>query len=236
MPKEPPLTEGPPREGFHRCVEVPLALVGLVILSPALGFCALAVRLTSRGPVLFRQERVGRDGREFTMLKFRTMRVNDEGLQVTASGDERITGMGRLLRRLKLDELPELWNVLRGDLSLVGHRPEVPRYVDLEDPLWQIVLRERPGITHPVTLRLVDEEDLIASAGADPERFYVEELLPFKVRGYAVYQLKRSFLEDLKVLAATAAALVGWRWYPAVGLDELREMAVAEPAVDGRRV
>ncbi len=150
------------------------------------------------------------------------MRVNDEDLQVTASGDERVTGVGRVLRRLKLDELPELWNVVRGDLSLVGPRPEVPRYVDLEDTLWKKVLNERPGITHPVTLRLADEEGLIAVAGGDAEVFYTSELLPFKLEGYVDYQAGRGFWTDVGVLAATAAALVGWRWYPEVTLDEVR--------------
>ncbi|MCU0235267.1 MAG: sugar transferase, partial [Thermoanaerobaculales bacterium] len=103
------------------------------------------VALSSRGPVLFRQQRVGRGGRPFTMLKFRTMRVGGGGAQVTAAGDGRVTAVGRLLRRLKLDELPELVNVLGGELALVGPRPEVPRFVDLGDPRWRAVLEERPG-------------------------------------------------------------------------------------------
>ena len=111
---------------------------------------------------------------------------------------------------------------------MVGHRPEVPQYVDLEDPLWQQVLRERPGITHPVTLRLQHEERLVAKAGGDPERFYVEELLPSKLRGYIDYQEKRNFWQDVKVLMATAAAMVGWRWYPAVGLEEVRAATAAD--------
>ncbi len=205
-----------------------MAAAGLVLLAPVLALVAAVVGLTSRGPVVFRQKRVGRLGREFEMLKFRTMRVNDESLQVTASGDDRVTAVGRVLRRLKLDELPELWNVIRGDLSLVGHRPEVPRYVDIDDPRWHRVLEERPGITHPVTLRLADEEGLIAEAGGEAEEFYTRELLPFKLRGYIDYQDVRTIWTDLKVLAATAAAMVGWRWYPPVSLDEVR-------AASGRR-
>ena len=199
-----------------------MAAGGLLLASPLLMVTAAAVALSSPGPVLFRQVRVGRFGREFVMLKFRTMRLNDEPLQVTAAGDGRVTAVGRLLRRLKLDELPELWNVVRGELSLVGPRPEVPRYVDADDERWHRVLEERPGITHPVTLRLADEEGLIAAAGGDAERFYVDELLPFKLRGYLEYQKERSLGSDLRVLAATAAGLVGWRWYDPAGLDEVR--------------
>lgn len=210
------------RHGIPRELEAAAAAAGLVLASPLLLITAAAVRLSSRGPVLFRQVRVGRFGREFEMLKFRTMRVNHEAVQVTASGDGRVTGVGRVLRRLKLDELPELWNVVRGELSLVGPRPEVPRYVDVDDERWHRVLEERPGITHPVTLRLADEERLIAAAGGDPERFYVDELLPFKLMGYLEYQETRTVWSDLRVLAATAAALVGWRWYARVGLDEVR--------------
>lgn len=217
----------PVGRGLPRAFDVVVSGLGLVIVSPLLVACAIAVILTSTGPALFRQRRVGRNGEEFTMFKFRTMRINDEAMQVTSAEDDRITNVGRVLRKLKLDELPELWNVVKGDLSLVGPRPEVPRFVAFEDPLWQQVLRERPGITHPVTLRLVDEEGLIASAGRNPERFYVNELLPFKVRGYAAYQRERSSVEDLKVLAATGAALAGWHWYPAASLEEVREMAMA---------
>ncbi len=205
-----------------RFLDATIAALGLVVLSPLVLIVAVAVRFSSRGPVLFRQARVGRFGREFVMLKFRTMQVNSDALQVTATGDGRVTGIGRALRRLKLDEVPELWNVLRGDLALVGPRPEVPRYVDLEDTRWRQVLRERPGITHPVTLRLADEESLIAAAGGDPERFYLDELLPFKLRSYLEHQRSRSVAGDLRVLAATAAALIGWRWYPAVRVAEVR--------------
>jgi lipopolysaccharide/colanic/teichoic acid biosynthesis glycosyltransferase len=217
--------------GLPRPFEALKAAGLLLVMMPLLVVIGLSILLSSPGPVFFRQRRVGRGGREFTMFKFRTMSVNTEHVQVTSSGDARVTPVGRLLRRLKLDELPELWNVVAGDLSLVGHRPEVPRYVDLEDALWRQVLVERPGITHPVTLRLADEERLIAAAGGDPERYYVDELLPFKLRGYLAYQRKRSFWKDVWVLAATAAALVGWRWYPAVRLDELR----AETALDKGR-
>jgi lipopolysaccharide/colanic/teichoic acid biosynthesis glycosyltransferase len=205
--------------------------MALLLTMPVLALIAAAVRLTSRGPVIFRQQRVGRNGRTFTMLKFRTMRVNDGGVQVTSSTDDRVTTVGKVLRSLKLDELPELWNVVRGDLALVGPRPEVPRYVDLDDPRWQEVLLGRPGLTHPVTLRLADEEGLIAAAGGDPEHFYVDELLPFKLQGYLEYQETRSLVRDLRVLAATAAALVGWRWYPAVSLADVR---AADQGGDGR--
>jgi lipopolysaccharide/colanic/teichoic acid biosynthesis glycosyltransferase len=227
--------QGCPSAGIPRGVEAAIALAGLVLLAPLLALVAIAIRLISPGPVLFRQQRVGLGGREFTMLKFRTMRLTSHGPQVTAAGDERITSVGRLLRRLKLDELPELWNVVRGELSLVGHRPEVPRFVDLEDPLWVRALRERPGITHPVTLGLKDEERLIARAGGDSERFYTEELLPFKLRGYVDYQQRRSAFEDLKILIATVIGLLGRGSYPPVRLEHVRcvrgvEGSACEPA------
>jgi lipopolysaccharide/colanic/teichoic acid biosynthesis glycosyltransferase len=214
--------------GIPRTVEALKAAVFLVLTAPLLLIISTLVLVSSGPPALFRQIRVGRNGREFTMLKFKTMRVNDKAVQVTASSDDRITPVGRFLRRLKLDELPEFLNVLVGDLSLVGHRPEVPKYVDLESSMWKDVLRERPGITHPVTLRLQNEEKLIAEAGGDPEGFYLNELLPFKLRGYLHYQEQRSLWKDVKVLGATAAAMIGWRWYPAVSLDEVRAATVAD--------
>ena len=219
--------------GVPRPVEALAALGLFVVTLPLQIGVGLLVLVGSGLPILFRQRRVGLGGREFTMLKFRTMRSNDQAVQVTNSHDERVTRVGRVLRWLKLDELPELVNVIRGDLALVGHRPEVPRYVDLDNDLWREVLRERPGITHPVTLRLYDEERLVAEAGGDPEAFYREKLLPFKLRGYLDYQERRSPWSDLKVLGATAAAMVGWRWYSAVTMEEVRAASVPEKGRHG---
>src|SRR5207302_10964849 len=126
------------------------------------------------------QARVGRYGKPFTLVKLRTMRASSGGFQVTAADDARVTPIGRFLRRSKLDELPELWNVLRGEMSFVGPRPEVVRYVHPEDPLWKEVLLVRPGLTDPVTLRLRYEEGLMASFPGDRERFYIERLQPLK--------------------------------------------------------
>src|SRR5215218_7728141 len=191
--------------GLPRAVEATLACLGLAVASPIL----LLIAATSPRPVLFRQQRVGLNGRPFTLLKLRTMRVAPEGSQLTAAGDARITPMGRWLRRFKLDEIPQLWNVVRGDMSLVGPRPEVPRYVD-ESPLWRQVLSVRPGLTDPVTLRLRDEEALLASVD-DPESFYRERLLPWKLRGYRDYLERRTWATDLGVLGATALAILRLR-------------------------
>lgn len=212
----------PVRAGIPRYVEVAVAGLGILVCAPVLGALALGVRLTSPGPVLFRQRRVGRGGVEFTLLKFRTMRVHQAALQVTAKGDPRITPIGRWLRLLKLDELPELWNVMRGDMSLVGPRPEVPRYVDLASPLWQEVLRARPGITDPVTLRLRNEEDLMATVPGDGERFYVETLQPYKLVGYRDYLRRRSFLADAGVILQTLLAVLVPVVAPPPSLGELR--------------
>ncbi len=204
-----PQREGPgPRRGLPRWFEVLVATVGLIVGAPLLAVVAVAVRVSSRGPVLFRQQRVGRGGRLFTMYKFRTMVVNGGGPQVTASGDPRVTVVGRWLRRLKLDELPELVNVVRGDMSLVGPRPEVPRYVDVNDSNWQTVLQVRPGLTDPVTVRLRHEEELLAAQGGDPEAYYREVLQPAKLRGYVEYLKRRTWWKDLVVLLQTALAVV----------------------------
>ncbi len=206
-----PAEPGLPGLGLSRGVEVAFALAGLAAASPILLAASLLVAATSPGPVLFRQQRVGRNGRPFTLAKLRTMRVAPEGSQLTASGDLRVTGVGRWLRRLKLDELPQLWSVVRGDMSLVGPRPEVPRYVDAADPLWRAVLAARPGLTDPVTLRLRDEEALLAAAGLEEgevERFYRDSLLPWKLRGYRDYLARRTWASDLGVLAATLLAVL----------------------------
>lgn len=203
----PPTPSADATAGLPRVFDVALAAFALLALLPLLGVVSLVVGLSSPGGVLYRQERVGRGGRCFTLVKFRSMR-QEQGHAVTVAGDRRITPVGRLLRRTKLDELPELWNVIRGELTLVGSRPEVPRYVDPGDPLWQEVLRTRPGLTHPVTLALQNEESLLAKHGDDPETFYRQRLLPYKLRGYLEYQQQRSAWSDLGVLFQTARQLL----------------------------
>ncbi len=214
-------------DGIPRPIEAALAGVGLVVVSPLLAAVALVVRLSSPGPVLFRQERVGRRGARFTLVKFRTMRVNDASLQVTAVGDSRITRVGRWLRKLKLDELPELWNVLCGDMSLVGPRPEVPRYVDESDSLWRQVLRVRPGITDPVTIRLRNEEELIAASPEDREHFYLKTLQRYKLAGYLEYLRERSFWSDVGVLLQTGLVVLVPSTARPPSVDEVATKAAA---------
>ena len=194
--------------GLPRAVDALLAAVALVLFLPLLLLCALAVAFSSRGPVLFQQKRVGRRGQFFTLYKLRTMRAGSSGLLVTPGGDARVTPVGRFLRKFKLDELPALWNVLIGDMSLVGPRPEVPRFVDLGNPIWRRLLGGRPGLTDPVTLTLRNEEELLASVEGNPESFYRDVLQPYKLRGYADYLERRTWWTDLQVLWRTAVAIV----------------------------
>ncbi len=199
--------DGGNRGGLPRLVEIPLALAGLCLAAPFIALGAMAVGLTSGLPVFFRQTRIGREGEPFTLVKLRTMRASGDGARVTARGDLRVTRAGAILRRTKVDELPELWNVLRGQMSFVGPRPEVPEYVDLSDPKWRVVLRARPGLTDPMTLRLRDEELLIASVVGDRDRFYRERLQPWKLQGYAEYLRNRTWRSDLGVMFRTALAV-----------------------------
>jgi lipopolysaccharide/colanic/teichoic acid biosynthesis glycosyltransferase len=198
----------PPRAGIPRWLEAVAAGCSLLALTPVLAILAVGVALSSAGPVLFRQERIGRQGRRFTMFKFRSMRVNGRGPAITAQGDDRVTAFGRYLRKTKLDELPEFWNVLRGDMSLVGARPEVPPYVDFENPAWREVLQWRPGLTDPVTVELRNEEELIESVEGDRDTYYRSVLLPYKLDGYLRYLRERSFRSDIHVLWTTLAAVL----------------------------
>lgn len=195
-------------EGLPRPLEAMLAFVALLVAAPLIAVSALAIRLTSQGPIFFRQVRTGRDGRSFALIKLRTMKGYDEGPQITTMMDSRVTSVGRFLRRTKLDELPQFWNVVKGDMSLVGPRPEVPRYVDLNDPRWQLVLQTRPGLTDPITLRLRNEEKLLAQVDGDVERFYLSTLQPVKLLWYVEYLGKRNWKADLKVILKTALGVV----------------------------
>jgi len=193
-----------------RLFDVLGAVVSLLLLSPLMLLVALAVRLDSPGPVLFRQERVGRHGQPFRIHKFRTMRADapQRGPLLTASGDPRVTRVGAVLRRHRLDELPQLIDVLKGDMSLVGPRPEVPRYVALYPPdLRERVLAVRPGLTDPSSLEFLDEGELLARA-ADPEREYVDVILPRKLRRAADYADRATLATDLRVIGRTLGLLV----------------------------
>jgi lipopolysaccharide/colanic/teichoic acid biosynthesis glycosyltransferase len=192
-------------QGIPRGFEIAIAALGLVIVAPVLFVFGVLIKTDSQGPVLFRQKRIGRYGKAFTLLKLRTMSAVHEGPLVTAAGDSRVTSVGKILRKTKIDELPALWNVLRGDMCFVGPRPEVPEYVNLEDPKWQEVLESRPGITDPVTLRLRNEEELLAEIG-DRERFYREILQPYKLHCYLRFARERSWKTDIRIIGRTLKA------------------------------
>ncbi|OWQ46223.1 sugar transferase [Roseateles noduli] len=192
-----------------RLFDILCAGVGLLLLSPLLLVVAAWIKLDSRGPVMFRQERVGRFGRPFRIHKFRTMRVDAPSLgpQITIGDDARITRSGRWLRASKVDELPQLWDVLRGAMSLVGPRPEVPRYVALYPAeLRALVLSVRPGITDPASLSFRNESELLAQA-ADPEREYVEVVMPMKLGLAADYVRNASLMGDIRLILATLGAI-----------------------------
>lgn len=192
---------------MKRAFDVVGAALALVVSSPALLAAAIAVRLSSAGPVVFRQDRVGRGGEVFQILKLRTMRTGPVGTAVTVGADPRITRVGRWLRSTKVDELPQLWNVLRGDMSLVGPRPEVPQFV----AMWpadsrEIILSVRPGITDPASIEFRREAEELADA-ADPERHYVDVVLPRKVELYCAYVRSRTFRGDLAILGHTVRSV-----------------------------
>jgi lipopolysaccharide/colanic/teichoic acid biosynthesis glycosyltransferase len=211
----------PTNPGLPRTIEVALALAALMLLLPLLAAVGLAVAVSSPGPIIFHQRRMGRGGRPFEILKFRTMRQANAGPAVTAKGDPRITPVGRILRKTKVDELPELWNIVRGDMSLVGPRPEAIQYVDLSSEMWQDVLRVRPGITDPVTLRLRNEEELLGAVDIDHEAFYRERLVPYKLSGYRDYIEHRTWRRDLRVLWLTLLAIALPHRVPPPSLDEI---------------
>jgi len=184
--------------------------LGLIALSPLLMLIALLIKLDSKGPVFFRQERVGRFGKVFRIHKFRTMVTDAErkGLQITVGADARVTRVGGALRKYKLDELPQLIDVLLGAMSLVGPRPEVPRYVAFyPEETKDMVLSVRPGITDWASIEYKDENRILGLA-EDPHRAYVEQVLPVKLGYYVDYVRRRTFLGDLKIIFATLVAIV----------------------------
>jgi lipopolysaccharide/colanic/teichoic acid biosynthesis glycosyltransferase len=191
-----------------RLFDIVAASLGLLLLAPLLLPIALWIRLDSPGPVIFRQQRVGRGGALFDIYKFRTMFVNPaDQRQLTVGHDPRVTRAGRFLRHYKLDELPQLLNVVQGTMSLVGPRPEVPRYVACYPPqVRALVLSVAPGITDWASI-LYKEESAILGRAPDPERAYVETILPAKLEYYVRYVRERSFWLDLRIILRTLAAI-----------------------------
>jgi lipopolysaccharide/colanic/teichoic acid biosynthesis glycosyltransferase len=200
----PPPTPASRRNAFKRLYDIAFSGVGLLLLSPLLVFLAVLVKLSDSGPIFYRQERVGLGGRRFRIWKFRSMVVNADrlGIAVTRDGDPRITRVGRLLRKTKLDELPQLWNVFTGDMSLVGPRPEVPRYVEHYNLEQQQILQLKPGITDLATLRFRNEEELLKAA-EDTERFYIEFCIPRKIELNLEYARQAGLWADTLIILRT---------------------------------
>lgn len=194
---------------FKRLFDICASIGGLLVL--ALPFCmvAIIIKLTSKGPVYFRQERVGKNGKTFRIYKFRTMTVNAEaqGMQITVGADRRITKIGQILRKTKIDELPQLINVLKGEMSFVGPRPEVPRYVELYSDYQKNILKIKPGITELASIVYRDENEVLAQS-EDPEKTYIEEIMPKKIELNMEYMQKMSFWYDIKLIFKTFAAVV----------------------------
>lgn len=180
-----------------------VSLFGLIFLSPVLLVVALLVRLKMPdGPVIFRQQRIGRHGKLFTMYKFRTMTVSHSGSTVSVAGEQRITSLGAVLRKYKLDELPELWNVLKGDMSFVGPRPDVPGYADKLQGDDRLILDLRPGITGPASLKYANEEEILAKVD-DPIAYNDAVIFPDKVRINLDYYRNHTFWGDIRLIFQT---------------------------------
>lgn len=223
-----------------RAVDMAAALAGLVIAAPVLAVIALLIKRDSAGPVFYRAERVGLGGRSFRMFKFRTMVVDADrkGGPSTADGDPRVTRIGATLRRWKLDELPQLFNVLMGDMSLVGPRPEVRLYTDMFTPGERAILDVKPGVTDFATLWNPNEGRALEGA-EDPERVYLERIRPEKIRLQLKYVKERSFLTDLSIISWTVVAIIRRRrpYWDVAGEEDavtvaLRPVVVPHDAAD----
>ena len=198
---------------LKRSVDVALALLLLIITLPLLAVAAALTKLDSDGPVLFRQVRMGRGFKPFFLLKLRTMRCGDRGSPYTFGADPRITGAGRLLRRIKLDELPQLWNVLRGEMSMVGPRPVIPELTVQFRRAYERLLQVRPGLTDPATLKYFREAEMLAQV-PDPQRHFMTVVTPDKLRISQAYLERANGWRDLGFMIRTALTLLVQPWQP----------------------
>lgn len=192
--------------------DLSVSLISFVIFLPFFMGISILIKLSSKGPVLFKQVRVGKNGKEFKILKFRTMITDAErkGLQLTVGKDPRITNIGHFLRKYKLDELPQLINILKGEMSFVGPRPEVPKYVSLYSEDQKKVLQVKPGITDIASLKYINENELLKDA-SNPEQIYIDQILPAKLRLNYKYIQNQSFLFDIKIIFQTLFKLAGFK-------------------------
>lgn len=189
---------------IKRLFDIGLSLIALIILLPLFILIAMAIRINSRGSAFYKQTRVGKDGNEFELFKFRTMYINSDkaGLLTIGSKDYRITGVGYWLRKYKLDELPQLLNVLKGDMSFVGPRPEVRKYVNLYTPAQLRVLTVKPGVTDWASIKYFDENDILAGSD-DPEDMYIRVIVPSKISKNLEYIDNQDLFMDLKIILST---------------------------------
>lgn len=194
---------------IKRIMDIVLSIFGIIVMAIPMIIISIAIKLNSKGPVLFRQVRVGKDGELFKINKFRTMITDAEkkGMQITVGKDNRITSVGHILRKTKLDEFPQLFNVLFGEMSFVGPRPEVPKYVDLYDDYQKNVLKVKPGITDLASIEYRDESSILGQS-SDPEKSYVEEVLPEKLKLNMKYIKNMTVFYDLKLIFKTLHRIV----------------------------
>ena len=194
---------------IKKLFDITASLFGIILLSPVFLLIAVWIKADSKGPVFYRQKRVGKDNSDFELIKFRTMRTgSDKGSLLTVGGrDPRITRSGYYLRKFKLDELPQLFNILSGDMSFVGPRPEVRKYVDLYNDDQRKVLSALPGITDVASIKYRNENELLEQA-ADPEEYYINSVMPDKLKLNLDYISRRTFLSDMKVILKTFSAIL----------------------------
>lgn len=194
---------------LKRLFDIVASFCGIVILFPLIVIVSILIKLTSKGPVLFKQVRVTKNGRLFKIYKFRTMRENSEGnKQITVGNDSRITGVGHILRKTKLDELPQLFNVLKGEMSLVGPRPEVPKYVELYTKEQREILKVSAGITDYASIYFSNESELLGEA-ENPEEFYIKKIMPYKIELNKKYIKEIGIVTDIKLIILTILKILG---------------------------
>jgi lipopolysaccharide/colanic/teichoic acid biosynthesis glycosyltransferase len=194
---------------MKRSFDFILAILGLVMLAPAFALVAFLIGIMQGRPIIYSQERVGQFGKPFKIHKFRTMVPDADrlGLLITADGDPRITELGRFLRKTKVDELPQLWNVMMGEMSFVGPRPEVAEYVSAYTDDQRLVLNAKPGITDPATIKFIDEEKILAVAD-DPDKVYREQIMPKKISHNAEYARQANLFTDCTVIIKTLVSII----------------------------